>query len=129
MLDNCSKYPPLDEMTDISLLHGAKTAGFLLFDEDLALGEGVKIAIGMATSLLSKWYRTDRLSMFPASSSLFQYLKENKGKYDGFHIGLCFYTAAGNSVFTVHTPHQSPLCSTVIILVFITVQLSQSQGA
>lgn len=38
MLDNCSKYPPLDEMTDISLLHGAKTAGFLLFDEDLALG-------------------------------------------------------------------------------------------
>lgn len=67
--------------------------------------------------------------MFPTSSRLFQHFKENRCKYDGFHIGLCFCIAAGNCVFIVHTPHQSPLCSTIMILVFITVQLSHSLGA
>lgn len=47
--------------------------------------------------------------MFPTSSSLFLHFKENRCKYDGFHIGLCFCIAAGNCVFIVHIPHQSPL--------------------
>lgn len=81
------------------------------------------------TSVLSQLYRKDRLSMLPTSSRPFQHFKENRCKYDGFHIRLCFCIAAGFCGFIVCTPHQSPLCSTIIIFVFITVQLSHNLGA